>query len=237
MPWTKNKKAIVWSGVGLLVLIAATLFFLWPKIANQMMVARGERAVENHIATPIDLTASYATQDQGWDIPWGFQVFDNVPLQIDGSMYLWGAGNAKSGTVFPEEIEGITMNQRFETLYVYHATFFAVPKNKPVYELVFRYEDNSSVTNQLLYGSDVLDFNSNSKGDKPVVGPTGPNSRLAWAGGSFREDRKQPLRFCLTAIKNPQPSLEVLSIDLYSCKTQAAGVILAMTAGKSDLMK
>src|SRR5258708_2217734 len=237
MPWTKTKKAMVWGIAGLLAVIAAMLFSQRHEIADRLMFARGERAVANHIATPIDLTASYATQNQGWDIPWGFQVFDNVPLQIDGSLYLWGAGNSKSGVDFAEEVLGIAVNQKFETLYVYHATFFSAPKNKPVYELVFRYEDGSSVTNQLLYGSDVLDFNSGSKGDKPVAGPTGPNSKLAWVGGSFTQDGKQPLRFCLTAIKNPLPSIEVTTIDLYSCKTRAAAVILAMTAGQSGLMK
>jgi len=237
MPWTKAKKAVVWGIAGLLALVAVTLFLQRHQIANRMMVARGERAVANHIATPIDLTASYATQDQGWDIPWGFQVFNNVPLQIDGSMYLWGAGNAKSGVVFPEEIDGIAVNQKFDTLYVYHATFFAAPTKTPVYELVFRYDDGSSVTNQLLYGTDTLDFNSNSKNGKRVAGPTGPNSRLAWVGGSFTPDGKQPLRFCLTAIKNPQPATEVTSIDLFSCKTKAAAIILAMTTGPSGLMK
>jgi hypothetical protein len=202
-----------------------------------MMVARGERAVANHIATPIDLSASYLTQDEGWDIPWDFQVFNNVPLQIDGSMYLWGAGNSKAGQDFPEEVTGIAVNQKFDTLYVYHATFYSAPKGSPVYELVFRYDDGSSVTNQLLYDSDVLDFNSGIKGNHPVKGPSGPHSRLAWVGGSFTQDGKQPLRFCLTAIKNPQADTEVTSIDLYSCKGKAAAVILAMTTGPSDLMK
>jgi hypothetical protein len=237
MPWTKAKKAIVWGTAGLLALVAAMLIFQRHAIANGMMVARGERAVANHIATPIDLTASYATQDEGWDIPWDFQVFNNVPLQIDGSMYLWGAGNSKSGVDFPEEIMGIAVNQKIDTLYVYHATFYSAPNGTPVYELVFRYEDGSSVTNQLLYDSDVLDFNSGVKGNRPVKGPTGPNSRLAWVGGSFTAKGKQPLRFCLTAIKNPQADIEVTSIDLYSCKSRAAAVIMAMTAGPSDLMK
>jgi len=237
MPWTKTKKAVVWGSVALLVLVAATLLFERHAIANRMMVARGERAVTKSIATPLDLTASYATQDKGWHIPWGFQVFNDVPLEIDGSMYLWGSGNSKAGVDFAKEITGIAVNRKFETLYVYHATFYSAPKGTPVYELVFRYEDDSSVTNQLLYGSDVLDFNSNIKNGKPVKGPIGPNSRLAWVGGSFTPDGKTPLRYCLTAIKNPQPGLEVMSIDLYSCKSRAAGVILAMTTGKSGLMK
>jgi hypothetical protein len=138
---------------------------------------------------------------------------------------------------FPEEITGIPVNQKFDTLYVYHATFYSAPSGTPVYELVFRYEDGSSATNQLLYGDDVLDFNSGVKGNRPVKGPTSPHSRLAWVGGSFTENGKQPLRFCLTAIKNPQADLEVTSIDLYSCKSRAAAVILAMTTGPSNLMK
>ena len=236
-PWTKTKKVAVWGIVALLALAAATLYFQRHAIANWMMVKRGERAVANHIATPIDLTASYATQDEGWDIPWDFQVFNDVPLQIDGSMYLWGSGNSKSGVDFAEEITGIAVNRKFDTLYVYHATFYSAPNGSPVYDLVFRYEDGSSVTNQLLYDSDLLDFNSGVKGKRPVKGPTSPHSRLAWVGGSFTPDGKQPLRFCLTAIKNPQAYLQVTSIDLYSCKGRAAAVILAMTTGPADLMK
>jgi len=237
MPWTKTKKAIVWGIAAFLALAAATLFFQRHAIANAMMIARGERAVANHIATPIDLTASYANQDDNWDLPWDFQVFNDVPVQIDGSMYLWGEGNSKSGVDFAEEVTGIAVNRKFDTLYVYHATFFSAPTGTPVYELVFRYDDGSSVTNQLLYGSDLLDFNSGVKGNRTVKGPTGNNSRLAWVGGSFTDDGNQPLRFCLTAIKNPQANIEVTSIDLYSCKSRAAAVIMAMTTGPSGLMK
>jgi hypothetical protein len=237
MPWSKAKKAVVWGIAGLLALGAATLFIQRHAISNWMMVSRGQRAVANHIATPIDLTASYATQDDRWDVPWDFQVFNDVPLQIDGYMYLWGEGNSKSGVDFAEEVTGIAVNRKFDTLYVYHATFYSAPKGAPVYELVFRYDDGSSVTNQLLYESDLLDFNSGVKGNRPVKGPTSPHSRLAWVGGSFTDDGNQPLRFCLTAIKNPQADSKVASIDLYSCKSRAAAVIMAMTTGPSDLMK
>ena len=45
------------------------------------------------------------------------------------------------------------------------------------------------------------------------------------------------LRFSLTALTNPNPLSEVTSIDLYSCKTNSAGCIMAMTTGRSGLMK
>src|SRR5215472_5649519 len=113
MPWTKTEKAGVWGIAGLLALVAATLFFQRHAILTWMMVSRGERAVANHIATPIDLTANYATQDDRWDVPWDFQVFNDVPLQIDGYMYLWGEGNSKSGVDFADEVTGITVDRKF----------------------------------------------------------------------------------------------------------------------------
>jgi hypothetical protein len=245
MATTRTQKAILWGTVGVLGLVAATVFVLLHKNADQLNLASGKRALAKHLATPIDLTRYYATPASIFDpatgssywkaVPSGFQVFNNVPLQIDGMMYLWGEGNANKGAVFPEQIPGIAVNRKFETLYVYHAAFFSSPNRTPVYEMVFRYEDGSSVTNQLLYGSDLLDFNS--KGGKTIVGPNGPHSKLAWVGGSFTPDGKQPLRFCLTAIDNPQPSLVVTSMDLFSCRSRSAACILAMTTGRSGLMK
>jgi len=245
MAWTKSKTAAVWGTVGLLVLVATTLFLLRHNIANRIMVAGGKRAVAEHIATPVDLTANYAAPASAFTdkassssfwakVPWRFQVFHHVPLQIDGIMCLWGAGNAKMGAVYPGQILGIAMNQRFETLYVYHCTFFGSRTGTPVYDLVFRYTNGDSATNTIRYGIDTLDFNT--PGEKTVL-PSSPNTKVGWTGSSFTPDGKRPLLFSLTAINNPQPSLEVEAIDLFSCKQQSAGVILAMTAGKSGLMK
>ena len=242
MAWTNTKKAGVIGIVVLLALVAIAAFVFRHKIAHQIAQAGGKRAVANHTAEPLDLTANYGWfadnfyQSRIWsDVPAGFQVFRHVPLQIDGVIFLWGEGNAKMGNVFPESVAGIAVNRKFETLYVYHCTFFGSPTGTPVYDLVFRYEDDFSVTNTIRYGLDTLDFNT--PGGKKITGPTGPNSRTAWVGGSFTEDGKHPLLFCLTAVENPKPFLEVKSIDLFSCKNRSAGAILAMTAGKTGLMK
>ena len=163
----------------------------------------------NHIAVPLDMTASYTTPASYFDqitsypawksVPRGFQVFDNVPLDIGGMICLWGGGNAKINLNFPEQILGIAVNQKFQTLYVYHGSFFASPDKTPVCGVVFRYEDGSSVTNELLYGTDMLDWTAGRAAK--VAGPSGPNSKLAWVGGTFTPGAKQPLRLCLTAIE------------------------------------
>jgi hypothetical protein len=242
MTRTNTKKAGVFGTMVLLAMVASMVVVFRHKIANQIARAGGKRAIANHTAAPLDLTgnnirpASNFYKSPVWkDVPIGFQVFDHVPLQIDGVMRLWGDGNAKAGAVFPGQVLGIAVNQKFETLYVYHCTFYGSPNNTPVYDLVFRYEDDYSVTNTIRYGVDTIDFNT--PGSIKNAGPTGPNSKMAWVGGSFTPDGKRPLLFCLTAIENPKPFLTVKSIDLFSCKNKSAGVILAMTTGRSGLMK
>ena len=236
----------VFGTVVLLALIASMVIFFRHKIANQFARAGGRHTMENHLAAPLDLsdlpdrsTSTFRKAPVWKGAPIGFQTFDHVPLQIDGFQLLWGSGNAESGAVFPEQVLGIAVNRRFETLYVYHCTFFGSPYNTPVYDLVFRYDDayddGYSVTNTIRYGVDTLDFNT--RGSIKDAAPTSTNSKVAWVGGSFTPDGKRPLCFILTAIENPKPFLLVKSIDLYSCKNRSAGVVLAMTTGKSGLMK
>ena len=242
MAWTNPKKAGVLGTVVLLALAAIAVIVFRHKIANQIALAGGRRAIANHTAATLDLPGDYIwpASNFHWSrvwkpVPIGFQVFHHVPLQIEGTLCLWGDGNTKMGAVFPEQVLGIAVNRKFETLYVYHCTFFGSPNNTPVYNLVFRYEDDYSVTNTIRYGVDTIDFNT--PGGKTKTGPTGTNSKVAWVGGSFTPDGKRPLLFCLTAIENPKPFLEVKTIDLFSCKNKSAGVILALTTGRSGLMK
>jgi hypothetical protein len=41
----------------------------------------------------------------------------------------------------------------------------------------------------------------------------------------------------MTAMENPDPQRTVESIDLYSCKSRTVACIMAMTVGKTNLMK
>ena len=177
----------------LLALVAITAIVCRHKIANQIARAGGRRAIANHTAAPIDLTGNYIelaanfNRNGFWKcVPTGFQVFNHVPLQIDGTMCLWGDGNAKMGDDYPEQVLGIAVNQKFETLYVYHCTFFGSPNNTPVYNLVFRYEDDYSVTNTIRYGIDTIDFNT--PGGKKMLPPEPIPGRPGWAGLSRRTE-------------------------------------------------
>jgi hypothetical protein len=235
-------KAIVVGTVVLLALGTATWIVLPLNIPHWLALAEGRRAIASHKAEPLDLTAQYDTLASNFGgemsiVPRGFQMFAHVLLQIDGSKCLWGGGYPHYGEgIGTENLLDIPVHRRFETLYVCHTAIFWSPNNAPVYELVFRYDDDDySVINQIRYGVDVLDWYAN-KG-KTVFGPTGANSRLAWHGEYSANGKTIPLRFTLTALTNPKPFMEVTSIDLYSSKSNSCGLILAMTTGQSGLMR
>ena len=254
MAWTKAKMAAA-VVVGVLLATGGTTTIVYRhEIGYRFALAGGRRTIANHVAEPLDLTGNYGSpasvfkSGREWwgTVPSGFQVFDHVPLQIEGLLCLWGERNAAGGANFPEQALGIPVNRKFEALYIYQTTLFPSADNTPVYEVVWRYEDGSSATNQLRYGSDILEVGGNPSerasrvsgpDHKTANDPTGPNSRLAWMGGTRTQGENRPMRFCLTAIANPQPTEQVASIDLYSCKSESAPCILAMTTGQTGLMK
>ncbi|HXT13171.1 MAG TPA: hypothetical protein VN873_16555 [Candidatus Angelobacter sp.] len=217
-------------------------FMIWSRAPQRIAAAKGKgaRVIAKHLAEPLSMTAEVDTPAErfanittfpAWGfVPIGSQTFCEVPLQIDGMICLWGAGNAKNGIDFPEEKTGIQIGKSFETLYVYHGSFFSSPNGTPVYEIVFRYEDGGSATNQIRYGNDVLDWYGHGK-------LTAARSKIAWQGMADLETRQQPLQFCLTAVENPRPDAVVATIDLYSCKSRTAACILAFTPGRKGLMR
>ena len=245
MAWSKSQTFLLAGFAALLAVVAVTVLYLHFRNPNHAALAQGRRAIARHLAEPLAMTnfvqtpASYfakITRFPAWKaVPIGFQTFDGVPLQIDGMICLWGEGNAQMGLKFPEQQTGIVLGRKFETLYVYHASFFASPNGTPVYDIVFRYDDGSSATNQILYGDDVLDWYA--KSGRTIAGPTAARSKVAWHGEADLGTRKQMLRFCLTAVENPQPDAVVTSIDLYSCKSRTAPCILGFTPGQAGLMR
>jgi len=211
--------------------------------------ADGDKLIQRGQAAPLNMTSSYQTPASYFDkiksfpawrtVPRGPQVFAGVPLDIGGMICLWGENNAtKLHLNFPDIVADIPINRKFDTLYVYHGTFFSEKNGVPVFAVVLRYDDGSAVTNDLRYGEDMLDWAANRHGH--VVAPSAPRSKLAWVGGSFSPDnpqRKEPIRFCLTAIENPRPDATVSVVDLLSRKSKAAACILAITPGNAGLAK
>jgi hypothetical protein len=167
--------------------------------------------------------------------PIGKQTFAGVPLEIQGATILWGQRNADRGQSYPETVTDIPVQQRFETLYILHCVFFEAAKGEPSFDIVINYEGGKMQSDTILCGEDSKDWWVNDPNEE--LGPSGKRSTLGWTGTGKASDRDQDVRFCLTAIDNNHPERLVTTIDLVSSKKQAAGVILAITLGKTGLLK
>jgi hypothetical protein len=218
-----------------------------PKLADVTWIRGAAKPVALRAAAqPLDLTSSYRTPASQFDeitaFPWrivprGSQTLGNVPLAINGYLCLWGEGNAKTGLVFPDKVEDIPVNRKFDTLYVYHATFFSSRAGAPVYHLTLRYANGTSSMTTICYGTHVRDWFQSP--NERVSSLTDPNSKMVWRADNpdSKPDRPIKTRFFISSIPNPRPALEVKAIDLSSAKGNSAGCILAMTTGAADLLK
>ena len=150
---------------------------------------------------------------------------------------LWGEANAKNRAVFPEKVDDIPVSRKFDTLYVYHATFYSSRDGSPVYHLTLNYDNGTSSMTTICYGAHLRDWYQTP--DEPVSELTDSKSKMVWRGANPDSQAGYPikLRFFITPITNPRPTLEVKSISLASAKGNSAGCILAMTTGPADLLK
>ena len=173
-------------------------------------------------------------------VPRGSQTLVGVPVEIQGAMMLWGQRNADAGMKYPESITGIPCQQKFETLYLLHGTFYEGAPGEPSFEVVLNYQGGEKQggekqTETIRCGDDSRDWFV--KAGEKAPGPSAKRSTLAWTGTGKAGNRDQAIRFCMTAIENKHPDRVVATIDLVSAKKQTAGCILAITVGKAGLLK
>src|SRR6185295_4570022 len=120
--------------------------------------------------------------------------------------------------------------RNLETLYVMHGTTYNVPDGTVIARVVFRFEDGSSATNGIEYGTHVRDWWQ--RRDEKSVKATDPSSKVGWrATTPTLPAWAHSLRFFVTALENPKPGIEVKTIDLFSAKEQSADIILGLTVG------
>jgi hypothetical protein len=168
-------------------------------------------------------------------VPRGEQTFAGIPVKIQGATMTFGQRNADNGLKYPEKVTGIPCGQKFESLYIVHAAFYPGESGEPAFQVVLDYPGDEKQTDAILCGEDTLDWYV--KEGEETLGPSAKRSTLAWTGTGKSGQRDQAVRFCITEIKNKYPDRIVETIDLVSATNQTAGCILAITLGKSGLLK
>jgi hypothetical protein len=213
-------------------------------VAEPVLAPAQNKKVDKEMpAQPLDLTSFYQTPASQFDkskthpwriVPRGSKTFGNVPLAIDGMICLWGESNAKNGLVFPEKVDDIPVNRKFDSLYVYHTTFFSSRDGSPVYHLTLKYANDMASMTTICYGAHLRDWFMSPH--EKVTELTDSKSKMVWSADN-PDNKTIKIRFFISPITNPRPALEVKSISLASAKGSSAACILAMTTGPDDLFK
>lgn len=205
--------------------------------ARAAAIAKGEPVpldLSKHLQMKAENFAS--SKRHPWPVvPRGEQVFAGIPINIQGATMTFGQRNADNGLKYVETVAGIPCGFKFETLYIVHAAFYPGAAGEPAFEVVLNYPESEKQTDTILCGEDTLDWYVNAGEEK--LAPSAKRSALAWTGTGKSGMRDQSVRFCITAIENKNPDLLVETIDLVSPKNQTAGCVIAITAGKKDLLK
>ena len=228
------------AGLFLSVTFAVALAITAPVAATAQ-----DKKADKMPAQPLDLTSFYQTPASQFDkikafpfriAPRGSKTFGNVPLAIDGMICLWGESSAKNGQKFPEKVDDIPVNRKFDSLYVYHTTFFSSRDGSPVYHLTLKYANDTESMTTICYGAHVRDWYWLMSPPEKVTELSDSKSKMAWSA-DHPDNKNIKIRFFISPITNPRPALEVKSISLASAKGASTACIMAMTTGPDDLFK
>jgi hypothetical protein len=160
-----------------------------------------------------------------------------LPLGVEeyaGVKFSVGEGYIKLGGTIdkqrPMKVEGIKVNESAARIQILHGTGYGaaggfVADGAKIGEYVIHYEDQSTASIPIDYGTDVRDWWSWGKSPEVTRG------KIAWAGtNDFSEEEKQIIHLYLATWENPKPALKISTIDYISTgKTPAAPFCIAIT--------
>jgi len=181
------------------------------------------------------------------------QEFNRIPFDIRGVIQLNGRGFKatefdynreeiylyypflnhtileKRGTFYPEQITGVPIQQKGQTIHVLHGSQYPEFSDRAIGYYRIRYEDNTTYDFEIVYGKDVLDWfyylNDTPPPNEPVP---------AWKGtcDSFDKTTRfsdMELRIYSSHYSNPFPEKTLSSMDFVSENTISGPFLLAIT--------
>lgn len=200
---------------------------------------------ENVSIRLIDLTDYYtAALDDDWMVsagsnlkrlPKGIRLFENVKFDIRGVVQLGGINMYKESDYteeeqkkhYPEEVNGIKVNQKASILYFLHASAWGVENNKEVGQYIIQYEDGTSNIISLRYMDALRDWWFTREDEMPK------NATQAWTGlNDLTEKRGAQIALFNYTWVNPFSDKTIRSIDYISTMTEAAPFLIAISVSE-----
>lgn len=155
-------------------------------------------------------------------LPKGIQLLGNTRYDVRGIVQVSSSEFAGRGIKFPESVTGIRVGTKCHALKFLQASRWTVDNGTRIGTYVIHYANGSDVKLPIVFGVNLRDWRPMHDPTPKIDGPV-----LAWKGAD--KDGKEFLLFESEWI-NPEPDLDVASIDLTSTMTTAAPFLVAITA-------
>jgi hypothetical protein len=158
-------------------------------------------------------------------VPHGLCELAGVPFDIGGLIQLSGnISKEKAGIDYPNQIEGIVINQKAEKLQFLHCASWHDVAGTKIGEYRIHYENNHAEIIPIVYQKDVVDWWLTSED----VSPT--ESKMAWRGSNERtRGRGYSIQLYQSTWINPFPEIEITTMDFISDGKDSAPFLMALT--------
>jgi hypothetical protein len=170
------------------------------------------------------------------ELPPGTHVYGGVPFDVQGRIQLMGQGLEQWQRVFPAKVKDIKIARKCGKIYLFHGeNCGSYAKGAAVATLVLHYADGSQREITIKSGEHLSDWWGpiyTTQADPARRFITSSDSELAWIGKNPWIKKYQPelsLRLYKSTFENPQPEVEIATIDYVSTMTYAAPFMVAMT--------
>ena len=164
------------------------------------------------------------------ELPTGTHTFGGIPFNITGEIQLFGNGLNVSHANFPKQVNGIRIGEKCNKIHLFHGASFVTPNQmgETIARIVLHYKDGSKEALDIVSGQNVLDW----CGPADINSVKDPKSELAWLGRNPFIQSQWPdyfLRLYKSTYDNPQPDIEITTIDYEWAKVSAASFLVGLT--------
>jgi hypothetical protein len=162
------------------------------------------------------------------ELPTGVQVLDGTAFDVRGAIQISSTGFKAYNRTYPHEVSGIPIKLKASRVHFLHGCGWSDEDGSTVGRYIIHYADGQKRTLPIVYGRTVRDWWFYPDSPKEAS-----QSHIAWTGSNqAAKDWNPPvtLRLYKTTWRNPQPDVEISSIDFVSAERSSAPFLVAITA-------
>lgn len=171
-------------------------------------------------------------------LPQGIHTFGGVSFAVSGKIQLMGRSLLSANRLYPVIRKNIPISQKCRQIHLLHGASHVMDLDVTIAKLVLHYADGSTRELAIVSGEHLLDwlgpiYTTPAAGEQ--LAPKDRGTELAWVGNDSRLPQSPPIlaaRIYKTTFANPQPGVEIASVDYLSTLSGAAPFLAGLTLEK-----